>query len=124
MHRPHSITWATHTEESTTLLEATRLQEALLYTALHYTYMCNIVTEFYLYSIVYIYLINSRLDVTTSVHHHFRTTRTVSWCQRVVRISRNRENLTAIKSTTTTTMTDLILYHGVRLVVNPGRNLQ
>ena len=78
MHRPHSITWTTHTEESTTLLEATRLQEALLYTALHYTYMCNIVTEFYLYSIVYIYLINSRLDVTTSVRHHFRTTRTLS----------------------------------------------
>ena len=71
MHRPHSITWTTHTEESTTLLEATRLQEALLYTALHYTYMCNIVTEFYLYSIVYIYLINSRLDVTTNVRHHF-----------------------------------------------------
>ena len=34
--------------------------------------MCNIVTEFYLYSIVYIYLINSRLDVTLSVRHHFR----------------------------------------------------
>ena len=33
--------------------------------------MCNIVTEFYLYSIVYIYLINSRLDVTFSVRHHF-----------------------------------------------------
>ena len=29
MHRPHSITWTTHTEESTTLLEATRQQEAL-----------------------------------------------------------------------------------------------
>ena len=40
--------------------------------------MCNIVIEFYLYSIVYIYLINSRLDVTTSVCHHFRTTRTLS----------------------------------------------
>ena len=39
--------------------------------------MCNIVTEFYLHSIVYIYLINSRLDVTTSVRHHFRT-RTLS----------------------------------------------
>ena len=73
MHRPQLITWTTHTEESTTLLEATRLQEVLLYTTLHYTYMCNIVTEFYLYSIVYIYLINSRLDVTTSVRHHFRT---------------------------------------------------
>ena len=35
--------------------------------------MCNIVTEFYLYSIVYTYLINSRLDVTHSVRHHFRT---------------------------------------------------
>ena len=37
--------------------------------------MCNIVTElvteFYLYGIVYIYLINSRLDVTYSIHHHF-----------------------------------------------------
>ena len=71
---PYLFTWTTHTEESTTLLEATRLQEALLYTAPHYTYMCNIVTEFYLYSIVYIYLINSRLDVATSVRHHFRTT--------------------------------------------------
>ena len=80
MHRPQLITWTTHTEESTTLLEATRLQEALLYTTLHYTYMCNTVTEFYLYSIVYIYLINSRLDVTTSVRHHFRTA-TLSWCQ-------------------------------------------
>ena len=27
-----------------------------------------------MYSIVYIYLINSRLDVTSSVPHHFRTT--------------------------------------------------
>ena len=108
MHRPQFFTWTTHTAEATTLLEATRLQKL-------YTYMCNIVTEFYLYSIVYIYLINSRLDVTHSVRHHFLTA-TSSWCQRVVRISRNRENLTAIKSTTTTTMTiDLILYHGVRL---------
>ena len=42
MHRPHSITWTTHTEGSTTLLEATRLQEALLYTALHlYVQHCN-----------------------------------------------------------------------------------
>ena len=73
MHRPQLITWTTHTEESPTLLEATRLQEVLLYTALHYTYTCNIVTEFYLYSIVYIYLINSRLDVTSRVRHHFRT---------------------------------------------------
>ena len=96
MHRPHSITWTTHTEESTTLLEATRLQEALLYTALHYTYMCNIVTEFYLYSIVYIYLINSRLDVTTSVCHHFRTTRTLSWCQTS---GKSREEFTVIELT-------------------------
>ena len=55
MHRPQFFTWTTHTAETTTLLEATRLQKL-------YTYMCNIVTEFYLYSIVYIYLINSRLD--------------------------------------------------------------
>ena len=120
MHRPQFFTWTTHTAETTTLLDYKKL----------YTYMCNIVTElateFYLYSIVYIYLINSRLDVTHSVRHHFHTIQTLSWCQRVVRISRNRENLTAIESTTTTTtMTiDLILYHGVRLVVSPGRNLQ
>ena len=62
MHRPQLVTWRTHTEESTTLLDYKKL----------YTYMCNIVTEFYLYSIVYIYLINSRLDVTFSVRHHFR----------------------------------------------------
>ena len=118
MHTHQFFTWTTHTAETTTLLEATRLQKL-------YTYMCNIVTEFYLYSIVYIYLINSRLDVTHSVCHHFCTIQTLSWCQRVVRISRNRENLTAIEFTTTTTMTiDLKLYHGVRLVVNPGRNLQ
>ena len=71
MHRPQLITWTTHTAETTTLLEATRLQKL-------YTYMCNIVTEFYLYSIVYIYLINSRLDVTHSVRHHFRTIQTLS----------------------------------------------
>ena len=50
--------------------------------------MCNIVTElvteFYLYSIVYIYLINSRLDVTHSVCHHFRTLKILSWCQKCV----------------------------------------
>ena len=99
MHRPQLITWTTHTAEATTLLEATRLQKL-------YTYMCNIVTElvteFYLYSIVYIYLINSRLDVTYSVHHHFRTA-TLSWCQRVVGFSRNWENLTVIEFTTTMT---------------------
>ena len=75
MHRPQFFTWTTHTVETTTLLEATRLQKL-------YTYMCNIVTElvteFYLYSIVYIYLINSRLDVTHSVRHHFRTIQTLS----------------------------------------------
>ena len=71
MHRPQFFTWTTHTAETTTLLEATRLQKL-------YTYMCNIVTEFYLYSIVYIYLINSRLDVTHSVRHHFRTIQTLS----------------------------------------------
>ena len=48
--------------------------------------MCNIVTEFYLYSIVYIYLINSRLDVTYSVRHHFRTLQTLS-------INKNRTTL-------------------------------
>ena len=64
MHTHQFFTWTTHTAENTTLLD-------LDYKKL-YTYMCNIVTEFYLYSIVYIYLINSRLDVTFSVRHHFR----------------------------------------------------
>ena len=35
MQRPHSITWTGDFREHTTLLEATRIQEALLYTALH-----------------------------------------------------------------------------------------
>ena len=52
-----------------------------------------------MYSIVYIYLINSRLDVTTSVRHHFRTA-TLSWCQISGKNSRNRrENLTVIELT-------------------------
>ena len=68
MHRPQLVTWTTHTAETTTLLDYKKL----------YTYMCNIVTEFYF--IVYIYLINSRLDVTFSVCHHFRI-ETLSWCQ-------------------------------------------
>ena len=57
--------------------------------------MCNIVTEFYLYSIVYIYLINSRLDVTHSVRHHFRTA-TLSWCQTS---GKSREEFTVIELT-------------------------
>ena len=68
MHTHQFFTWTTHTVENTTLLDYKKL----------YTYMCNIVTEFYLYSIVYIYLINSRLDVTFSVRHHFRTLQTLS----------------------------------------------
>ena len=104
MHRPQLVTWTTHTAENTTLLDYKKL----------YTYMCNIVTEFYLYSIVYIYLINSRLDVTHSVRHHFRTIQTLSWCQISGKNSRNRrENLTVIELTHTTTTT-----------VNSGRNLQ
>ena len=94
MHRPQLVTWITHSREHTTLLEQHTLQRIQLYkTTRSSTHMCNIVTEFYLYSIVYIYLINSRLDVTHSVHHHFYTIQTLSWCQRVVRISRNREIL-------------------------------
>ena len=92
MHRPQFFTWTTHTAENTTLLDYKKL----------YTYMCNIVTEFYLYSIVYIYLINSRLDVTHSVRHHFCTIQTLSWCQISGKNSRNRrENLTVIKLTHT-----------------------
>ena len=37
MHRPQLITWELGQLEDTTLLEATRLQEALLHTAQHYT---------------------------------------------------------------------------------------
>ena len=61
MHTHQFFTWTTHTAENTTLLDYKKL----------YTYV-QLVTEFYLYSIVYIYLINSRLDVTFSVCHHFR----------------------------------------------------
>ena len=93
MHTHQYFTWTTHTAETTTLLEATRLQKL-------YTYMCNIVTElvteFYLYSIVYIYLINSRLDVTFSVHHHFLTRQTLSWCQTS---GKSREEFTVIELT-------------------------
>ena len=82
MHRPQSVTWTTHRRVD----NSPRLQEAL--------HLCNIATEFYLYSIVYIYLINSRLDVTFSVRHQFRTIRTLSWCQISGKNSRNRrENL-------------------------------
>ena len=96
MHTHQFFTWTTHTAETTTLLDYQKL----------YTYMCNIVTElvteFYLYSIVYIYLINSRLDVTHSVHHHFCTIQTLSWCQISGENSRNtRENLTVIELTHT-----------------------
>ena len=66
--------------------------------------MCNIVTElvteFHLYSIVYIYLINSRLDVTHSVRHHFRTIQTLSWCQTS---GKSREEFTVIELTHTYT---------------------
>ena len=62
--------------------------------------MCNIVTElvteFYLYSIVYIYLINNRLDVTHSVRHHFRTIQTLSdikFHQVVMKIVRHDTNI-------------------------------
>ena len=93
MHRPQFFTWTTHTAENTTLLEATRLQKL-------YTHMCNIVTElvteFYLYSIVYIYSINSRLDVAHSVHHHFHTMQTLSWCQTS---GKSREVFTVIELT-------------------------
>ena len=89
MHTHQFFTWTTHTAETTTLLEATRLQKL-------YTYMCNIVTEFYLYSIVYIYLINSRLDVTHSVRHHFCTIQTLSWCQTS---GKSREEFTVIELT-------------------------
>ena len=92
MHTHQFFPWTTHTAETTTLLDHKKL----------YTHMCNIVTElvteFYLYSIVYIYLINSRLDVTYSVRHHFRTIQTLSWCQ----ISgKSREEFTVIELTHT-----------------------
>ena len=59
--------------------------------------MCNIVTEFYLYSIVYIYLINSRLDVTYSVCHHFR----MQLYHGVRLVVKSREEFTVIKLTDT-----------------------
>ena len=113
MHRPQLITWTTHTAEATTLLEATRLQKL-------YTYMCNIVTEFYLYSIVYIYLINSRLDVTPSVHHHFRTA-TLSWCQNS---GKSREEFTVIELTHNTTINSRRNLHFKRLFKRTSLNIQ
>ena len=78
MHTHQFFTWITHSREHTTLLGQHTLQRTQLYkTTRSSTHMYNIVTElvteFYLYSIIYIYLINSRLDVTYSVRHHFRT---------------------------------------------------
>ena len=66
MHTHQFFTWTTHTAETTTLLDYKKL----------YTYVqhCNRTCNRILlvqYSIVYVYLINSRLDVTHSVHHHF-----------------------------------------------------
>ena len=90
MHTHQFFTWSldnTHCREH----NSTRLQKL-------YTYMCNIVTEFYLYSIVYIYLISSRLDVTHSVHHHFCTIQTLSWCQTS---GKSREEFTVIELTHT-----------------------
>ena len=49
--------------------------------------------------LVQLRIINSRLDVTSSVRHHFRTA-TLSWCQNSGKNSRNRrENLTVIELT-------------------------
>ena len=59
--------------------------------------MCNIVTEFYLYSIVYIYLINSRLDVTYSLRHHFR----IELYHGVRLVVKSREEFTVIELTDT-----------------------
>ena len=41
MHRPQLITWTTHTAEAITLLEATRLQEALHLYVQHCNRTCN-----------------------------------------------------------------------------------
>ena len=46
---------------------------------------------------------NTYKDTNTNIKIKLRT---LSWCQKVVRISRNRENLTVIESTTTTTTTN------------------
>ena len=63
MHTHQFFTLTTHTAENTTLLDYKTL----------YTYVqhCNRILLVQ-YSIVYVYLINSRLDVTHSVRHHFR----------------------------------------------------
>ena len=101
MHTHQFFTWITHSKEYTTLLGQHTLQRTQLYkTTRSSTHMCNIVTElvteFYLYSIVYIYLINSRLDVTHSVRHHFCTLQTLSWCQTS---GKSREEFTVIELT-------------------------
>ena len=99
MHTHQFFTWITHSKEYTTLLGQHTLQRTQLYkTTRSSTHMCNIVTEFYLYSIVYIYLINSRLDVTYSVCHHFSYCKLYHGVRLVVK---SREEFTVIKLTDT-----------------------
>ena len=99
MHTHQFFTWNldnTHCREH----NSTRLPKL-------YTYMCNIVTEFYLYSIVYIYLINSRLDVTYSVRHHFRIANFINLPTRQQDINRVKHtrgaNFTKLHRETSTT---------------------
>ena len=92
MHTHQFFTWTTHTAEDTTLSDYKKL----------YTYVqhCNRTCNRILlvqYSI-YIFPINSRLDVTHSVRHHFRTIQTLSWCQTS---GKSREEFTVIKLTHT-----------------------
>ena len=118
MHRPQFFTWTTHTAETTTLLEATRLQKL-------YTYMCNIVTEFYLYSIVYIYLINSRLDVTHSVHHHFCTIQTLSHYSRLTPKLKflYQEQATQEQTTNTPRQFGKLYWYSITVSVQPQLSL-
>ena len=75
MHRPHSITWTGDFREHTTPLEGTTRSSTLHCTTLHLDVQhCNRILLVQ-YSIP---IFNSRLDVTTSLRHHFRTTRTLS----------------------------------------------
>ena len=86
---PTLVTWTTHfIDAGTTQFSPSRCP------AQH----VQLVTELYLYRLhIFNKIEVSRLDSTLSVFVIIRTIHTLSWCQIVVRSSRNWEHLTVIK---------------------------
>ena len=88
MHTHQFFTWTTHTAENTTLLDYKKL----------YTYVqhCNRTCNRILLVQYSIHIFNnSRLDVTHSVHHHFR----IELYHGVRIVVKSREEFTVIKLT-------------------------